>query len=149
MRKCLSDENEEALRLFIIAAACVGAVLTTIFSLTHGIFEVFPFLYILPIILMVYFYPKKAVLFSLGISLTYISLIYFFGFTNPHLIAIATAWFAIFITIGIVASSYANQLIEEQGPGYETFLKIPRTVFSVLTLNRNRSLRSIRNLPCG
>ena len=114
MIRHLSTENEEVLRLFIIAAACIGAILTTIFSLTHGIFEVFPFLYILPIILAVYFYPKRAVLFSLGISLMYISLIYLFGFTNPSLIAIATAWFAIFMTIGVVASSYANQLIEER-----------------------------------
>lgn len=112
--KRLSDENEEVLRLFIIAAASIGAILTTIFSLTHGIFEVFPFLYILPIILVVYFYPKRTVVFSLGISLMYISLIYLFGFTNPGLIAIATAWFAIFMTIGVVASSYANQLIEER-----------------------------------
>ena len=36
------------------------------------------------------------------------------GFTNPSLIAIATAWFAIFITIGVVSSSYANQLYEER-----------------------------------
>jgi PAS domain S-box-containing protein len=114
LTKHLSNENEEVLRLFILAAASIGAILTTIFSLTHGIFEVFPFLYILPIILAVYFYPKRAVLFSLGISLMYISLIYLFGFTHPNLIAIATAWFAIFITIGVVASSYANKLIEER-----------------------------------
>jgi PAS domain S-box-containing protein len=110
----LSDENEEVLRLFIIAAASIGAVLTTIFSLTHGIFEVFPFLYILPIILTVYFYPKRAVSFSLCISLMYISIIYLFGFTHPEIIPIATAWFVIFITIGVVASSYANKLIEER-----------------------------------
>jgi PAS domain S-box-containing protein len=113
--KPLSRDNEEFLRLFIIAAASIGAVLTTVFSLTHGIFEVFPFLYLLPIILVVYFYPKRAVLYSLGISLTYIGLIYLFGFSNPGLIAIATAWFAIFITIGVVASSYANSLVEERG----------------------------------
>jgi PAS domain S-box-containing protein len=112
--RSLSRENEEILRLFIIAAASIGAILTTIFSLTHGIFEVFPFLYILPIILMVYFYPKRAVLFSLGISLVYIGLIYLYGITNTDLIAIATAWFAIFIAIGVVASSYANRLLEER-----------------------------------
>ena len=110
----LSCENEESLRLFIVAAACIGAVLTTVFSLTHGIFEVFPFLYLLPIILVVYFYPKRAILFSLGISLAYIGLIYLFGYGNPGLIAIATAWFAILITIGVVASSYANSLVEER-----------------------------------
>lgn len=110
----LSRENEEVLHLFIIAAASIGAVITTVFSLTHGIFEIFPFLYILPIILSVYFFPKRAVLFSLGISLTYIGLIYLYDFTNPEHIAIATAWFAIFIIIGVVSSSYAIRLLEEQ-----------------------------------
>jgi PAS domain S-box-containing protein len=109
-----SSESEEILQLFILAAACIGAVLTTIFSLTHGIFEVFSFLYILPIILCVYFYPKRAVLFALGISLLYISLIYLLGFANNNLIAVAIAWFAIFMTIGVVAASYANKMQDEQ-----------------------------------
>jgi PAS domain-containing protein len=107
-------EFEETLRLFIIAAACIGAVLTSVFSLTHTITEVFPFLYILPIILVVYFYPKRAVLFTLFLSLMYISLIILLGSTNPSLMIIATAWFAIFMTIGVVASSYANELVDEK-----------------------------------
>jgi PAS domain S-box-containing protein len=110
----LSPENEEVLHLFIIAAATIGAVISTVFSLTHGIFDIFPFLYILPIILSVYFFPKRAVLFSLGVSLTYIGFIYLYDFTNPEHIAIATAWFAIFITIGVVSSSYATRLLDEQ-----------------------------------
>lgn len=109
----LSGENEEILRLFILAAACIGAILTTIFSLTHGIFEVFSFLYILPIILCVYFYPNRAVLFTLVISLTYIGQIYLLGFGHNNMVAVATAWFAIFMTIGVVASSYANRMHEE------------------------------------
>lgn len=112
--KELSQENEEVLHLIIIAAATIGAVITTVFSLTHGIFEIFPFLYILPIILSVYFFPQRAVLFTLGIGLTYIGLIYLYDFTNPEHIAIATAWFAIFIIIGVVSSSYAIRLLEEQ-----------------------------------
>jgi PAS domain S-box-containing protein len=110
----LSGENEEILQLFILAAACIGAILTTIFSLTHGIFEVFSFLYILPIILCVYFYPKRAVFFTLAISLLYIGLIYLLGFGNNNMIAVATAWFAIFMTVGVVASSYANRMRDER-----------------------------------
>ncbi|MFA6226541.1 MAG: PAS domain-containing protein [Methanoregula sp.] len=110
----LSSDNEKILCLFIIAAVSIGAILTTIFSFTHGIFEVYPFLYILPIILVVYFYPKRAVLFSLGISLLYISLIYLLGFSHPVVIVISTAWVAIFIAIAFVASSYANSLLEER-----------------------------------
>lgn len=113
-REHLSSQNEKVLHFFIIAAACISAVLTTIFSLTHGIFEVYPFLYILPIILAVYFYPKRSVLISLGISLLYIALIYIYGFSHPTVMATSTAWFAIFIAIAVVASSYANRLQEER-----------------------------------
>ena len=110
----LSVENREVLRLFIVTAASIGAILTTIFSLLNGIYYVFPLHFILPIILVVYFYPERGVLFSLGLGLMYISLIYLLGNSDPILIAIATAWFAIFITIGVVASSYAVRLREER-----------------------------------
>jgi len=110
----LSVENREVLRLLIVTAASIGAILTTIFSLLNGIFYVFPLHFILPIILVVYFYPERGVLFSLGLGLMYISLIYLLGNSDPTLIAIATAWFAIFITIGVVASSYAIRLREER-----------------------------------
>ena len=114
MGQHLFGEFEEVLQLFIIAAACIGAILTSVYSLTHGITEVFPFLYILPIILVVYFYPKRAVIFALCISLMYISLIFLLAAGNTNLMIIATAWFAIFMTIGVVASSYANKLLEEK-----------------------------------
>jgi PAS domain S-box-containing protein len=114
MRAQLFSEFEETLQLFIIAAACIGAILTTVFSLTHGIYEVFPFLYILPIILVVYFYPKRAVPFALCISLMYISLVFLLASNNTNLMVIATAWFAFFMTIAVVASSYANRLLDEQ-----------------------------------
>jgi PAS domain S-box-containing protein len=107
-------EREAFLRFFIVIVASVSAVLGTIFSLTHSISAVFPFLYILPIICAVYFYPRRAVFFALCISLIYIGLVYLLGGFNPFLIAVSTAWFAIFITIAVVASSYANGLLEEK-----------------------------------
>jgi PAS domain S-box-containing protein len=110
----LSVENKEVLRLFLVAITCIGAFLTSIFSLINGIFNVFPFHYILPIILVVYLFPERGVLFSLGISLMYISLIYLLGNSDPTQIAIATAWFAIFITIGVVASSHAIRQRDER-----------------------------------
>ena len=110
----ISVKNMEVLRLFIVTAASIGAILTTIFSLLNGILNVYPFHYILPIILVVYFYPDRGVLFSLGLGLMYISLIYLLGNNDPILIAIASAWFAIFITIGVVSSSYAIRLREKR-----------------------------------
>jgi len=110
----LSYNMEKWLRLFIVGVASVSAIIGTIFSLTHGISSAFQFLYILPIICVVYFYPRRAVLFALAISIIYISLVYILGAFDPVLIAISTAWFAIFIVLAVVASSYANGLIEEK-----------------------------------
>jgi hypothetical protein len=105
---------EKLLRLLIVGVASVSAIIGTIFSLTHGISSAFQFLYILPIICAVYFYPRRAVIFALAISIIYISLVYLLGAFDPVLIAISTAWFAIFIVLAVVSSSYANGLIEEK-----------------------------------
>lgn len=112
--KIRSDVISNLIQLFIVIITTVGATILSIFSLTHGIFEVFPFLYIFAIIFVVYFYSKYGAMYSLGISIVYVALVYYFGSPNSIQIAISTAWFAIFIVIGIIASSYANQLHNEE-----------------------------------
>ncbi len=97
-----------------IVASVMFAVLSTIFSLTHGIHEVFPFLYFLPIIIFVYFYPSRGVIFSLLISTIYLMLVYFISGFDPALVAVSTAWFVIFVTIGVVTSSFAEGLRAEE-----------------------------------
>ena len=107
----------ESGRLFWVAAVVatvVLAVFSTIFSLTHGIYEVFPFLYFLPIIIFVYFYPGRGVIFSLIISTIYLLLVYFLSGFDPTLVAVSTAWFVIFVTIGVVTSSFAEGLLVEE-----------------------------------
>ncbi|OPY38235.1 MAG: PAS fold protein [Methanoregula sp. PtaU1.Bin051] len=106
-------EYHETLRLFVLVAATVGAILPSIYSLSHGIYEVFPFFYLLPIILVIYFYPRYGVLYSLCMGLIFIGLVYYYSSPNAERLAVATVWFAIFIVIGVVASSYANRLKNE------------------------------------
>jgi len=102
------------LRLLIVAVASISAVLGTTYSLVHHSSVVFPFLYILPIICVVYFYPRRAVLFTLVLSVVFIGLVYTLGALDPFLVAVSTAWFAIFITVAVVASSYANGINDEK-----------------------------------
>jgi len=97
-----------------ILATIALAVYSTIYSLTHGIYEVFPFLYFLPIILFVYQYPNRGVLFSLGLSTVFLSLVYFYSTSNTTFIAVSTAWYVIFVTIGVVTSSFAEGLKAEE-----------------------------------
>jgi PAS domain S-box-containing protein len=97
-----------------ISASAIIAVLATIFSITHGISAVYPFLYFIPIILFVYVYPGKGVVFSLGISSIFIMLVYYFSGFDPAQVAVSTAWYVIFVTIGVVTSSLATDLRFEE-----------------------------------
>ena len=98
----------------VIALTVVGATYSTVLSLTHGIFDIFPFLYFFPIIIFVYFYPKRGVLFSILISLLYFAVVYYYGYSDPKLLAISIAWFTIFVTIGVVTASLALRFRAEE-----------------------------------
>lgn len=97
-----------------IIVTILVAVVSSVYSLTHGIYDVFPFLYFIPIILFVYFYPNRGVIFSVAISAIFLAQVYYFASLDLPLIAVSTAWFVIFVTIGVVTSSFAEGLREEE-----------------------------------
>jgi len=115
MNHPLSVEKRQQIywTITIIATILITLVLT-IYSLSLGIYEVFPFIYFLPIILFVYRYPGKGVYFSLALSTVYILLVYLYSGFDPQDVAISTAWFVVFVTIGVVTSSFAEGLREEE-----------------------------------
>ncbi len=102
------------IRALAIGITIILSIYSTIYSLTHGIHEVFSFLYFLPIILFVYIYPHRGIVFSLIISTIYLLLVYYFSNFNPDMVAVSTAWFVIFVTIGVVTSSFAQGLKTEE-----------------------------------
>ena len=53
-------------------------------------------------------------IFSLILSTIYLSLVYGFSGFDPALVADSTAWFVIFVTIGVVTSSFAEGLRTEE-----------------------------------
>jgi len=113
-----------------IVISIIIAIYSTYFCLTRGIYEVFPFLYFLPIILFVNFYPNRGVIFSLAISTVFLLLVYFFSNFNPALIAVSTAWFVIFVTIGFVTSSFAEGFRAEERKYREIFENSQAGIFT-------------------
>jgi len=120
-------------RIFWDAAIILSTIIaigSTIYSLTHGISEVYPFLYFLPLILFVNFYPERGVIFSLALSTVFLLLVYFFGNFNPALVAVSTGWFVIFVTIGFVTSSFAEGLRSEERKYREIFENSQAGIFT-------------------
>jgi len=127
----------------IILATTFFAIYSTVFALTHNIYEVYPFLYFLPIILFVYQYPRWGVLFSLLMSTVYLLLVYYLSSFNPAVIAVSTAWFVIFVTIGVVTSSFAEGLRAEERKYRGIFENSQAGIFTFdLSTGRIRELNS-------
>jgi PAS domain S-box-containing protein len=138
--------QRQAFWAVVILAVTIFAIYSTIFSLTHGIYEVYPFLYFLPIILFVYQYPRWGVLFSLFMSSIYLLFVYYFSGFDPAYIAVSTAWFVIFVTIGVVTSSFAEGLKAEERKYRGIFENSQAGIFTIdLTTGRIREL----NLKCA
>lgn len=114
----------------ILGISILISIYSTIYSLTHGIYDVFPFLYFLPIILFIYFFPHRGIVFTLIISTIFLLLVYYFSYFDPNLVAVSTAWFVIFVTIGVVTSSFAGNLRTEERKYREIFENSQAGIFT-------------------
>jgi PAS domain S-box-containing protein len=106
--------RQNILWLAAISAITIIIVLISIFSLKNGYFGIFPYFYILPIILMAYLSPRFAVYFTVLLGWIFLGLVYLYGPVDIQLYAASSAFFYIFVSIGIVISAFAGQLMHEK-----------------------------------
>lgn len=111
------NESKERRHLWLLltAASTSITVIITIISLSRGIHEIFPFLYLFPVILVAYRYPERGVEFSLFLGSLYIALVYLFGLSDIVFLSIGTAWFYVVVSVGVVMSSLSQGLRREEG----------------------------------
>lgn len=100
--------------LCIIAVFTLEILLATVFSLNSGTLEIFPYLFILPIILLAQTHPRFGIYFTIILGWIYIGLVYFYVPYEIKSFASSVAWFYIFVTIGVVISSLAESGQQEK-----------------------------------
>lgn len=94
----------------LIVTSSVLSLLLNIYGLTHGISYVLPHLFYLPIILTAYYYPKRGVLFTVGLSLVYCALAFTVVTpTNAEMVS-AIARSAVFVIIAAVVSNISGRM---------------------------------------
>ncbi len=111
MRNLLRDRAAHRTTLIAIS---VGTVILAVVSLSLGIYEVFPYLYILPIMLISYLYPQRGMIAALLLGGAYVGMIYLFGIFDLTLITVSSAWFYVIISVGVVVSSLSEGLRREE-----------------------------------
>jgi PAS domain S-box-containing protein len=96
------------------ALLTVGIVLVSIYSLKNGFFDIFPYFYILPILLIAYCCPRYAVYFTVVLGWVFLGLVYLYGPASIQLYASSMAFFYIFVSLGIVLAAFSGQVLQER-----------------------------------
>ncbi|MDP2796915.1 MAG: histidine kinase dimerization/phosphoacceptor domain -containing protein [Methanoregula sp.] len=91
-----------------VAGAPAAVVILSVISMLHGQHAIFPYFLLIPILFVVWFWPKYGVIYSVLLGWIYITIVYFFFSGNLADLAGSTAWFFILVSIGIVISSFAS-----------------------------------------
>ena len=105
---------QHTLWLSITVLLTIGIVLLSIFSLKNGYFTIFPYFYILPILLLAYFFPRYAVYFTVLLGWIFLGLVWLYGPADIQLYASSIAFFYIFVSLGIVISAFSGQMMQER-----------------------------------
>ena len=105
---------QKTLWLSVTLLLTVVIILVSIFSIKSGYFDIFPYFYILPIILLAYVYPRYAVYFTIILGWIFLGLVYLYGPVDIRLYAASSAFFYIFVSIGVVISAFSGQLLQER-----------------------------------
>jgi glucose-6-phosphate-specific signal transduction histidine kinase len=131
--------QENIVWIYLIIATSLVVVLTAVFSLSHGINDIFPYFFLVPVLLAAYAFPQRGVMVTITLGWVYIILIYMFGTLSGEIIAVHTAWFFIFVSLGIVISHYAesSKIHEKQVEQLkkEAFQRIEHNMEQFLILN--------------
>lgn len=97
-----------------IVASIIAAAVITILSLAEGIYEVFPYFYLIPIILIAFARPKLSIYGTVFVGWIYLALIFFIGLPTMRLYMLAAVWFYIFVSLGVLISTY-SQVYHKEG----------------------------------
>ena len=100
--------------ILILALTTIFAFLLNIFGLMKGISNLTPHLFYLPIVIAAYWFPRKGVIFSVAVGMSYLALVYLFTYPDIDSITSATARFYVLVAIGVIVASLSNNLKEQE-----------------------------------
>lgn len=105
---------QKTLWLSVTLLITILVILISIFCIKNGYFEIFPYFYILPILILAYVNPRYAVYFTVILGWIFLGVVYLYGPVDIQLYAASSAFFYIFVSIGVVISAFSGQLLQER-----------------------------------
>ena len=99
---------------YFIIASSVIPIIISIYCLSRGIYDIFPHLFYIPIVLTAYAYPRKGVFASVILGGIYLGLVYLFAYPSIDVLSGATARFFFLVAIGAVITLLVRRMRDEE-----------------------------------
>ena len=100
------------IKVIVIVASLAFAFSVILLGLLRDVLIITPLLFYIPIIVTAYWYPRKAILFAISISVVNIILVYFYSYPGIRDLTYttATASFYVLVSIALIISSLTRNL---------------------------------------
>jgi PAS domain S-box-containing protein len=125
----ISKERKFVYDIFIILSVLASIAITYI-SISRGIYDVFPYFYLIPVVLIAFSRPKISIFVTVFVGWLYIGLVYSLGLPDTGIFARATVWFFIFVSIGVLISTYSREYRKEGDRSCGSFFNSQAGAFS-------------------
>jgi PAS domain S-box-containing protein len=125
----ISKEKKFVIDIFIIISVFASIAITYI-SISRGIYDVFPYFYLIPVVLIAFSRPKISIFVTVFVGWLYIGLVYSLGLPDTGIFARATVWFFIFVSIGVLISTYSREYRKEGDRSCGSFFNSQAGAFS-------------------
>ena len=125
----ISKEKKFIYDIFIILSVLASIAITYI-SISRGIYDVFPYFYLIPVVLIAFSRPKISIFVTVFVGWLYIGLVYSLGLPDTGIFARATVWFFIFVSIGVLMSTYSREYRKEGDRSCGSFFNSQAGAFS-------------------
>ncbi|MFA4824193.1 MAG: PAS domain-containing sensor histidine kinase [Methanoregula sp.] len=148
----ISKEKKVIFDIFIFLSVLASIGITYI-SISRGIYDVFPYFYLIPVVLIAYTRPKISIFVTVFVGWLYIGLVYSLGLPDTGIFAKATVWFFIFVSIGVLISTYSREYRKEGERSCGSFFNSQAGAFSYdrekfLILDPNRKFSQFIGFDC-
>ncbi|OPX63104.1 MULTISPECIES: sensor histidine kinase [unclassified Methanoregula] len=90
-------------------ASVAAAIVITRECLTNGVYDVFPYFYLVPIVLIAFSRPKVGIYGTVFIGWLYFMLAWFWAPADARIFTVATIQFYIFVSLGVLISVYSQE----------------------------------------
>ncbi|MCQ8894650.1 MAG: PAS domain-containing protein [Methanolinea sp.] len=127
----------------LLIATTIFAFLLNFYGIERDLMAITPHLLYIPIVIAAYWFPRHGVTLTVGIAMGYLAMIYLIGYPHLELLTQATAYFYVFVAIGVIVASLSGTQKEQERRYHGIFDYSEAGVFLVVNLRSGPVLEEV------